>query len=56
MLIKSEDVSTSTLYEIRELYEQHGESCERFLEAKFDVLIMVEGSMIEVYQLPGGEI
>ena len=56
MLIKSEDVGSATLYKIREMMEQHGESCERFLEAKFDVLIMVSGAMIEVYQLPEGEI
>ena len=54
MLIKSEDVGPATLYEIREMMEQHGESCERFLEAKFDVLIMVSGALIEVYQLPEG--
>ena len=56
MLINSTDVGPAALYEIREMMEQHGKSCERFLEAKFDVLIMVSGAMIEVYQLPEGEI
>ena len=55
MLINSQDVGPGTLYEIREMLEQHGSSCETFLEDKFGVLIMVEGQMIEVYQLPEGE-
>ena len=56
MLIKSQDVGPGTLFEIRELIEKEGECCIPFLERKFDALILIDRNMIEVYQLPEGEV